>query len=307
MDKEEFGRKVLERVKSKDNKKSQQDTAKPPTYLFDFLNDLYNPPFVPINIPPEQRFKNLLDFFKSGEIGLENKARELVTQYGPVRAVQSVLAGLAFPALPERRRRLQRLMPIATKVMESGIFFKGGLKGASNPSPREQYESFAIQDLDQFILDLASVLYLHERGEEYPSAFQSGTFFEAVKSLELYILGVEIWKGKRAAQRLKSKLEDLQDLAWKTEAKPNLHRPRSLEMFAREMGIMCGVVPEIDYENSKGPRLATKRKVVGIFIKHIKAPGTIIAERVTYLLDLFGIKAKFYAIRKMLPKKQQTL
>jgi hypothetical protein len=245
----------------------------------------------PVQISPEKRFNNLLDFLNLSSIPHDFNPEETC---------------LPFLASPEHRRYFMTVLKlIAIKIMESGIFFKGGLKGNIPSHNPTIYDPYPIENIDQFIFGLASVLHRHEMGKEYPSGDQWFTFAEAERKLKLFISGVEIWKGKRPAQPLKTLLNKLKALAWETEAKPDDFEPTSLEIFARETAIRWNVDVEID-KTSKGARLTTKKEIAGIFVKHIKAPGTVISDRVEELLNLFGIEAKSETIRKKLPKKQQT-
>jgi hypothetical protein len=153
MDKSEFGRKVLARSKSKD-KRNQKDTVNPPPATP--TANHYLPPSEPIRIPPEHRFQSLLNFFESGHPDEPPSAlasgrmdpRELLGGY----ALQSVMAGLPLLASPKHIRALLALKEIATKIMRSGIFYEGGLKGSQLSFNPETYESYPIQGLDQFVL-----------------------------------------------------------------------------------------------------------------------------------------------------------
>jgi hypothetical protein len=51
----------------------------------------------------------------------------------------------------------KKLRPVALKVMESGIFWKGGLKTSFTP-----HESYPIPDLTQFIYELSDLLHMHQ-------------------------------------------------------------------------------------------------------------------------------------------------
>jgi hypothetical protein len=72
-------------------------------------------------------------------------------------ALLSAKAGLPLLASPKHRRALLTLKDIATKIMKSGIFYEGGLDAKTRHDP------YPIQDLDQFIHDLALFLWEYER------------------------------------------------------------------------------------------------------------------------------------------------
>ena len=87
-------------------------------------------------------------------------------------------------ASAEGRDRVLKLAPTMVKVMESGIFYEGGLKGAASPGGGLKYKIIPIRNLDQFIYELSYFLWLYEAGTNgWPSEFHVHTFSEAVRHL----------------------------------------------------------------------------------------------------------------------------
>jgi hypothetical protein len=177
------------------------------------------------------------------------------------------------------KRRFLAISPIAIKIMESGIFYGGGLKGWYLRG--DHYESYPIRDLGQFIYDLSHLLDIYEMEVTgWDSELQVYFFSEGVRYLKLFTTGVRMFKGKRAAQPFKTMLRDLKSLEKEVSAKPDSP-------------------PRVS-------RSALKQQVADIFYGHIQAPGTIIADQVSELLTLFGIETTPSSILKKLPRKKHT-
>jgi ribosomal protein L31E len=324
-----FAVSAIEKARRRAAEKGQHDTNTPPIETPAPKNYLLNTlPSEPVQISPEKRFTILLALLKLGPTAHAFYPEEDFAR-------QAVCAGLPLLASPEQRCYfLTTLKPIAIKIMESGIFINGGLKGNILSQDPIIYDFYPIENIDQFIFGLASVLYRHEMrmSTEYPLAFQCFTFIEAERKLNLFISDVEIWHGKRAAQPLKTKLKELkalvrktiepiwlslswekiEDNSWKPKINPAHRKPRSIEIIAREMVIRTGLNVEIN-ETSKGPRDTTIKEIRGLFDKHIKAPfdkhikapEVIIGKRVSELLAVFGIERQPDTIRRK-PKKKKA-
>jgi hypothetical protein len=186
--------------------------------------------------------------------------------------------GLGFMGEGDERL-IKALRPVALKIMESAIFYGGGLKSGCKSG--NYYESYPIEDLSQFIYELSRLLDRYEtRVSGWPSETQEYFFSEAVRNLKVFMAGVYIFKGRRAEQPFKTALSNLKTIKKKVLAKPD-------------------ITPQMS-------KSKLKKDVADIFRKHIQAPRTIIADRVSELLALFEIKTSPSAIAKKLPRKKHT-
>ena len=108
---------------------------------------------------PESR-RNVFEFFNNPPAPLTRAdAFDTLLQIlkKPVDTPLDTVGLLAFPKhIPPLIDMIN--IPTAIKIMESEIFYEGGLKGAANPGGGKSYESHPIQDLPVFILSLAMLL-----------------------------------------------------------------------------------------------------------------------------------------------------
>lgn len=215
-----------------------------------------------IQISPQDTFKTLLSFLKSEPLNW-------------------FAVPLHCPSLvsKENQDKFLGFAPTIIKVMESGIFYNGGLKGADNPGNGLQYESHPIKDLDQFIYDLAYALYLEVGSTDYPSDFQQYSFSEGMRHLKWFVSLVRWHKGKRAAEQMKKAVSTLETLARNIETKKNL-------------------TPNVS-------KPAIKKQIVDIFLEHIQVPTprSIMADRAADLLNAFDISATPEGMREYFKNK----
>jgi hypothetical protein len=206
-----------------------------------------------VQISPQDAFNTLLSFLKS-------------------KPLNWLIAALHVPALAEDegRNKFMMLQPTAVKIMESGIFLEGGLKGQAGDRP------YPIPDLAQFIYALSYRLFVHEMNE-YPEEFQSQLFSKGIYHLKLFTSGVRSFKGRRAAQRFKTMLDNLDAIEKEIQAKTC--KPRKVSI----------------------PKL--KREIADIFCDHIKAPKYIIADLAAALLKEFDISATPEGVRDSLKER----
>jgi hypothetical protein len=249
------GWKVLERAKSKRQTKPRVKEISEAERLFQCG---------PVTrISPHAIFNTLLSFLKSEPLNW------LSVPY----CVPSL-------ASAEGQDKFSKLAPTMVRVMESEIFYRGGLKGRHLHG--DHYESYPIRDLDQFIYRLSYLLniYAIKIKPGWPSTYQAHYLSEAVRNLEMYATGVRLYKGRRAAQPFKTVLSNLKTCEKQILAKPD--KPRSAS------------------------KSAIKKEITDIFCEHIQAPGTIIADQVSELLTLFGVETTPSSILKKLPRKKHT-
>ncbi len=166
----------------------------------------------------------------------------------------------------------KKLRPVALKVMESGIYWEGGLKTSFTP-----YESHPIPDLTQFIYELSELLYMYEAFLKWRPEREEYYFSKGIEYLDTFSIGVRMFKGRRAAQRYETALRNLKDLVKEIMAKPDLP--------------------------SKQSRSDLKQEVVDIFRKHIQAPHITLSERISELLTVFDISTTPEGIRNLFKKK----
>jgi hypothetical protein len=284
--KKSSGREASVRLTRTVNKKNQHYTVNSPindpspnhttpTSKPKCLADIIKRP-EPIQVSLEQRFDNLLAFFERIEPFIPEEDPNLKASC----AYQAAGTGLPLLASPSKRNTLYLLKPIVIKIMRSGIFYRGGLKGWH--LHEDIYESYPIEDLDQFIFDLSVPLWtLENKKSGYDLEMHEYFLSEGMKSFLSFIGEVEIFKGLRPARRLKTKLTALENLANEVLAKPDLSKPSVSK-------------PQV------------KQKVFDIFRKHIKAPDSKIAEGVAELLSIFGIQRTPEAIRRKSSRKKKT-
>jgi hypothetical protein len=170
---------------------------------------------------------------------------------------------------------IKALRPVALKIMESGIFYDGGLKGWH--LCENHYKFHPIKDLNQFIYELSNLLYMHKLFLRWSPKREGSYFSKGVEYLELFEVGVQIIKGRRAAQLFRTALRNLKTIEKEISAKPDLP--------------------------PKPSKPALKQKVVDIFRKHIKAPASIMSERIAKLLAVFDISAAPGGIGDLFKKK----
>ncbi len=165
--------------------------------------------------------------------------------------------------------KLVPLSPIAIKIMESGIFDNGGLNAVYSPQP------VPIKDRYQFIYDLAWLLWTYENKKSgYPSEFQKEGFSMGMEHLRIFTMGVQMFKGRRAAQPFKTAQNKLKILERKIKDKPD-------------------TPPDVS-----GAQL--KKDMADIFWNHIQATRAkeIMATRSADLLNTFNIPASAEGMRE---------
>jgi hypothetical protein len=176
----------------------------------------------------------------------------------------------------ERQRINLGNAELALKIMESGIFHKGGLKGTQLDF-KGNFEVHRINLLENFVIEVASSLgaFSHAKDIQGRDNWIRKKFNFLEKEINLLLATVRLYKGGRAAQKLERKRKEMMSLE-----EDILQRP------------------------SKTPKLPDiKRDIAGIFHDFVEAPKVIIAERVSDLLNFFGIDAKMESIRKKLKNK----
>jgi hypothetical protein len=235
------GWKVLERAKSKRQTEPRTKEKSEAEHLFQCGTMT--------QISPQDTFRTLLSFLKSEPLNW-------------------LAVPLHCPSLAsaEHRDKFMKRAPDMVRVMESEIFYNGGLKGWHLHG--DHYESYPIRDLDQFIYDLSYLLSLYEvRTGGWQSEFQAHAFSEAVRHLKLFIIGVRMYKGKRAMQPFKTIMSQLKTIGKEVSTKPD--SPLNVS------------------------KSALKQELVDIFHRHIQAPSAkeTMAIRSAELLMSFNISA----------------
>ena len=163
------------------------------------------------------------------------------------------------------------------RIMESGIFHKGGLKGANLDFNASDFEVHTIDKLEDLLLEVASNLEIFSAVKDIQA--RECWIRELFESLEnnfnQLLYAVKLYKGGRAAQQLERKRKEMLKLQ-----EDILQRP------------------------SRTPKPSDiKEAIANIFHKYVKAPKVIIAERVSDLLNSFGIDAKPESVRDKLKNK----
>ena len=166
---------------------------------------------------------------------------------------------------------------LTLRIMQSGIFHRGGLRGAQLDFDGKFFEVHHIESLEDFVVEvLYSLLaFSHAKDIQGRENWIRQEFEYIEKAFDMLLPTVRLYKGGRAAQKLEMKRKGLALLQ-----EDILQRP------------------------SKTPKLPDiKKDIATIFHKFVKAPKIIIAERVSDLLNYFGIDAKMESIRKKLQNK----
>ncbi|MGD0400437.1 MAG: hypothetical protein ABSC04_16150 [Syntrophobacteraceae bacterium] len=166
-------------------------------------------------------------------------------------------------------------VPTAIKIMESGIFYEGGLKGWIG-----EKEPFPIRDIRVFVLGLAVVLAILDMrlDESKRREFIRTKLDSASQSIQLLKDLVGWQYGKQISRQLTSLQRKFLDLQNAVLAQAPM--------------------------NPKRMKSKIKQWVAKIFASHIDAPHIILAERASELLTAFGIQAGSDSIRKKLTKRR---
>jgi hypothetical protein len=163
------------------------------------------------------------------------------------------------------------------KIMESGIFHKGGLKGTNLDLNARDFEVHTIDDLEDLLLEVASNLETFSAVKDIQAreCWIRELFESLEKNFNQLLPTIKLYKGGRAAQKLERKRKEMLKLQ-----EDILQRP------------------------SRTPKPSDiKKHIAIIFRKYVKAPKVIIAERVSDLLNFFGIDAKPESVREKLKNK----
>lgn len=161
--------------------------------------------------------------------------------------------------------------------MESGIFHKGGLKGTNLDPYDRDFEVHTIDKLEDLLLEVASNLEIFSAVKDIQAreCWILELFESLEKNFNQLLSTVKLYKGGRAAQQLERKRKEMLTLQ-----EDILQRP------------------------SRTPKPSDiKEDIANIFHKYVKAPKVIIAERVSDLLNSFGIDAKPESVREKLKNK----
>lgn len=183
--------------------------------------------------------------------------------------------GLGFMG-EEREKFINVFRPEALTIMESAIFYGGGLKGGHLYG--NHYEFYHIENLQQFIYKLSKLINRYKtRVSGWPSDFQTDCFAKGMEHLKIFWMGVQMFKGKQVAKPFKTMLRALMSLEKGVSDKPDI--------------------------KPKVSRSALKQKVVNICCEHIQAPDSIMSKRIAELLMVFDIPATPEGIRELFKKK----
>jgi len=217
-------------------------------------------------VSPQEKFKQLIKLLKM-----------------PVAIVPASTLERAVMGYRNRDEFLDDHAPTAIKIMESGIFYEGGLRSSlevSVVSGKACYDSYSIRNLEEFVYALAMFFDVIEKqlSLSQQQSIIDGEFQKADRSIERLIPIVSQLRGKRNSNRLKRVQEELADI-----------RDRILN--------------ERD-TTPRHPNSNVKQAVAELFARHINAPDKIIADRVSELLTSFEIKTGSESIRKKLHKRR---
>ena len=169
------------------------------------------------------------------------------------------------------------LSKYCVKIMESGIFHKGGLKGTTLDIYDRDFEVHTIDGLLDFVLELASNLqtFTDTKDIQGRDRWIREQFESLEKQFNRLLSTVKVYKGGRAAQIVENKRKEMLKLQ-----EDILQRP------------------------SRAPKLQDiKRDIAIIFHKFVKSPKVVIAERVSDLLNYYGIYANPESVREKLKNK----
>jgi hypothetical protein len=194
-----------------------------------------------------QQLRNFLEGFQSLKLSPQEQFDSLLTLFKTFLDIDPSY-GVAHTAI---------------KVMGSGIFYQGGLRGAANPGVGLEYEIIPITDIDRFIYDLA--FCLSKRDAEYLDEQVKEGFAKIICNLFVLSKFVKEAKGKLLSNKLLKAWRKLMDLEQEIESKPVSPRKASKPQIKKEIAV--------------------------IFNAHIQRPGTTKADRAAELLNVFGISA----------------
>ncbi len=197
----------------------------------------------------------------------------------PVAIVAASTLEQAVMGYRSKDQFLDAHAPTAIKIMESGIFFGGGLKGQS--LGKNRYEQYPISNLEGFVYGLAMIFDLLEK--QFSSSDQQSIIeaeFQTMnRSIGCLIPVVRRLHGKRNSNRLLRVQKEFADIR---------------DNILHETGTAL-----------KRPNSNIKQLVAELFEKFVNtAPKTIIADSASELLTHFGINAGSSSIRKKLRKSR---
>jgi len=212
-------------------------------------------------VTPHEKFERLLAHLKKP-----------VALTKPMSTLEAAVMGYRI-----KDEFLEDHIPTIIKIMESGIFYQGGLKSGywANEST-----SIPIRDLETFVFSLAFLFdefkRLHSLPEQQSVMDREFETIDAI--LKCLIPIVSTFYGKRNSNLL-------------TQIQKKLENARN----------------KISKETATVPKRfssKTKQAIAKIFIEHINAPDDTIAERAAGLLTCLGIGTGKELMRKKLHKIQ---
>jgi hypothetical protein len=188
---------------------------------------------------------------------------------------------LAWMGYRKRDTGLDLFTPTAIRIMESGIFHDGKLKGASlDAGSGKHYETHQIRDLPTFVMSLSMFFDVIERHYTLPNLTKSmiSSFSSIDEHLNRLIPSTFRLAGKRKSNQL-------------------------ISIRKQITAIQNSILDRID-RPPRLPRSKIKHFVAYLFEEHTDAPNTVRAERASDLLNYLDIKSTPDSIRKKLPKKR---
>jgi len=217
-------------------------------------------------LSPQEYFETLLEILK------QPVYREFSTSTSLSRLIEFTGQRDKFPDI------LEPIAPTTIKIMESGIFHKGGLKGAPLVLGGGDYESFYIKEVGPFVFKLAFLIDWSLRfADSAHMEEQVKKGFDDIQSrLSGLVYLVRRVKGPGKGKQLERAVQRLKDLEQKTMAIKTKPRPKPYEI---------------------------KKAVARLFLKSVEGPKDLLMERAAELLNQFDISATPEGMREILKKK----
>lgn len=163
--------------------------------------------------PQEDLFNRLLN-------DLEKSPEEIPAS---IIAAVKIFDSLAWGALRARLRDSSPdIIPDIIKVMKSGIFHKGGLKGRPLPG-NNTCKVYFFEDLAYFILKASVFINSGELLERLEKSYRrSSPFDKAIKQIEELKYIANIYRSKRSLKKLTDIIKDLEGIKVDLLSKPKI-------------------------------------------------------------------------------------
>ena len=174
--------------------------------------------------------------------------------------------------------------PDIIKVMKSGMFHMGGLKGRKLPG-ENPFKVYFFEDLAYFILKVTNNITSGELLENLKKAFRrSSPFDEAIKQIEELEYIAKVYRSKRSSNELTEIKKGLQNIQARLLDKPIIVLPAQLKEMPDRVD-----------------------NLISLFKDQLPSatPDYTIAVAISYLLNTFNIFIEHTAILRRIERRKE--